>query len=160
MGVAGCGKSSVGETLAASSVYDYLDGDTLHSQSNIAKMSAGTALTDADRWPWLGTIGLRFASSETPLAIGCSALKRSYREHILAQAKQPVIFIHLSGSKDLIAKRMSGREGHFMPTALLHSQFADLEELSQDERGFVVSIDQTPHAIVASINTKLEALKP
>lgn len=158
MGVAGCGKTSVGEALAAHGVWAYEDGDDLHPQANIKKMSAGIALGDDDRWPWLADIGKQLGASKTPLAIGCSALKKKYRDHITHSAGKPVYFVHLAGSRELIENRMSAREGHFMPTSLLDSQFADLEPLAENELGFAVSIDQPLSAIIEAIETKLGAL--
>ncbi|MBV1702458.1 MAG: gluconokinase [Hyphomicrobiales bacterium] len=160
MGVAGCGKTSVGEALAARTDWTYLDGDTLHSRENVAKMSAGIPLTDADRWPWLETVGQTFAKSTTRLSparlmIGCSALKRAYRDHIRAAAGAPVTFVHLSGTREIIEQRMRHRSGHFMPLALLDSQFAALEPPAVDESAFSEDIDQTLDAIVTEIAARL-----
>jgi gluconokinase len=142
MGVAGSGKSTVGEALATRLNAIYLDGDLLHSAENIEKMSRGVPLTDADRLPWLREIGHRLAGSDGRLIVGCSALKRAYRETINAAARQPVVFVYLSGSIDVIAKRMADRVGHFMPPDLLQSQFATLEEPGPDENAIRVGIDQ------------------
>ena len=149
MGVAGCGKTSVGEALSAATAIPYRDGDDLHPPANVAKMRRGEPLTDEDRWPWLALVGQ--ALIHAPLIIGCSALKRRYRDVITVQAKAPVTFIHLSGSRDLIAARMNARKGHFMPPTLLASQFAALEPPAQDENAFTVDIDQTLDRIVADI---------
>lgn len=156
MGVAGCGKTSVGETLASRIALSYLDGDDLHPQSNIDKMQSGTPLTDEDRHPWLEIIGVTFGQSENALAIGCSALKRSYRDLIRDTSGKQVYFVHLSGTKELIGKRMAERAGHFMPTSLLDSQFNDLELLAPDENGFEVSIDQSVDEVVTEIQEKLK----
>ena len=149
MGVAGCGKTSVGEALSAATAIPYRDGDDLHPPANVAKMRRGEALTDDDRWPWLALVGQ--ALIHAPLIIGCSALKRRYREVITVRAKAPVTFIHLAGSRDLIAARMNARTGHFMPPTLLDSQFAALEPPAPDENAFTVAIDQTLDRIVADI---------
>lgn len=149
MGVAGCGKTSVGEDLSRLTGIRFMDGDALHSKENIAKMSAGTPLTDADRWPWLEAIGTEFAHSPDPLVIGCSALKRSYRDKIRHHAGAPVRFIHLSGSREIISQRMRNRRDHFMPPALLDSQFAALQPPGADEESIDIDIDQPLDAIVA-----------
>ncbi|WP_246102869.1 gluconokinase [Rhizobium straminoryzae] len=156
MGVAGCGKSSVGETLAARLGAVYVDGDELHPPENITKMSRGEPLTDEDRWPWLTRVGRSLASAEGIRIIGCSALKRRYRDLIRHEAVSPVVFVHLSGSRDLIAGRMAARTGHFMPTSLLDSQFAALELPEADEQAITVDIGQPLEAVVAKIATSLE----
>ncbi len=140
MGVAGSGKTSVGQGLVRITGLSYFDGDDLHPKSNIEKMSAGMPLTDADRAPWLADIGEKLGAATGPIAIGCSALKRSYRDTIRAKAGSKVGFIHLAAAQFIIANRMKTRDGHFMPTSLLDSQFADLEQLGKDEDGYVVDI--------------------
>ena len=112
MGVAGCGKSSVGAALSAASGIPYRDGDDLHPAANVAKMKAGTPLVDADRWPWLDLVAQDLAR-DAPLIIGCSALKRVYRDRIRAGAGDAVLFIHLSGSREVIAARMAARDRAF-----------------------------------------------
>lgn len=149
MGVAGCGKSSVGEALAPRLGSVYIDGDDLHSPENVAKMRAGTPLTDTDRWPWLGRIGEVLQTDNR--IIGCSALRRIYRDRIRDIAGAPVRFVHLSGSREVIASRMAARTGHYMPTSLLDSQFATLEPPASDENTLTVDIDQPLEAIVAEI---------
>lgn len=151
MGVSGCGKSSVGEALSRTIGAPYIDGDDLHPAANIAKMSAGIPLDDEDRQPWLQKVGETLANHPGPVLIGCSALKRRYRDLIRTAAGEAVTFIHLSGSKDLIAGRMSRRSGHFMPGSLLDSQFAALEPPDPGEKTVTVSIDQPLQAIVAEI---------
>lgn len=130
MGVSGCGKSSVGAALAERLGVPYRDGDDLHPPANVARMRAGTPLTDADRWPWLDRVAAALRL-EAPLIIGCSALKRSYRDRLRAGvgagAGDGLTFVHLAGSRDLIAARMATRPGHYMPVSLLDSQFAILE---------------------------------
>ncbi|MES2433505.1 MAG: gluconokinase [Pseudomonadota bacterium] len=155
MGVAGCGKSSVGVALGAALSLPYRDGDDLHPSANIAKMSRGEALTDADRWPWLALVGQALRG---PGIMGCSALKRVYRELIDTQAGGGVVFVHLSGARAVIEGRMRARAGHFMPTSLLDSQFATLEVPRLDERAVVVDIDQPLADVVAEIVLKLERL--
>lgn len=157
MGVAGCGKSSVGEALAARLRLPYRDGDDLHTPQAVEKMRRGIPLTDDDRWPWLDRVA-QVLATEAPILVGCSALKRAYRDRIRAGAGGPVTFVHLSGSRDLIASRMAARTGHYMPTSLLDSQFAALEPPGPDE-AITVDIDHTLPAIADAILTALEARK-
>lgn len=155
MGVAGCGKSSVGAALSDRLQIPYLDGDDLHPAANVDKMRAGIALTDDDRWPWLDRVAAEL-QARAPVIIGCSALKRRYRDRIRAEAGGPVRFIHLAGRRAVIAERMARRAGHYMPLSLLDSQFAALEPPGPDEGALTVEIDQTLPAILAQI---LAALK-
>ncbi len=149
MGVAGCGKSTVGELLAGGLRAPFLDGDSLHPQANIEKMRAGTPLNDEDRVPWLEEIRRRFAAAvDAPPVIACSALKRRHRDTIRSAAKD-VVFVHLDGPVDLLAERMNARPGHFMPASLLQSQLEFLEPLEADEAGVVVSIAQSTEARAA-----------
>ena len=150
MGVSGCGKSSVGVGLATELGLIYRDGDDLHPLENVAKMRAGVALNDADRWPWLDRVGW-ILKTQAPVVVGCSALKRAYRDRIRAAAGGSVCFVHLAGSKDVIAGRMAQRQGHYMPLSLLDSQFAALEPPGAEEKAISVSIDQPLNAIVAAI---------
>ena len=153
MGVAGSGKTTLGDALAREFAWPYRDADSFHPQANIDKMSRGEALTDDDRWPWLDAIAAwmdeRRAQNLRGI-VSCSALKRVYRDRLLV-GRPDVRLVYLSGSQDVIGKRMSRREGHFMPTALLESQFATLEEPSEDENPIVVPIDSTPRRIAESI---------
>lgn len=140
MGVSGCGKSSFGAALSAKLGFPYVDGDDLHSPQAVEKMRAGIPLTDEDRWPWLDKVG-KVLGEQAPVIVGCSALKRVYRDRIRAAAGHSVLFIHLAGDRDVIAKRMGARQGHYMPTSLLDSQFAALEPPGQDE-AITIDIDQ------------------
>ncbi len=153
MGVSGCGKSSVGARLAARLGLNYRDGDDLHPPENVAKMRAGMPLTDGDRWPWLDRVG-QVLLAEAPVIVGCSALKRAYRDRIRTAAGGPVTFVHLAGSQEVIAARMVLRQGHYMPLSLLDSQFAALEPPAAEE-AITVSIDQPLEAIVADILRQL-----
>jgi gluconokinase len=148
MGVSGCGKSSVGEGLSAALGIPYRDGDDLHPAENVAKMRAGTPLTDEDRWPWLDRVA-QVLADEAPMIVGCSALRRAYRDRLRAGANGQVRFIHLSGSRELIAGRMAARTGHYMPTSLLDSQFAALEPPGPDE-ALTIDIDQPLDAIITA----------
>ena len=151
MGVSGCGKSTVGAAFAQAVGGRFVDGDDLHPPENVAKMSAGVPLTDADRWPWLTLVG---ATLTGDVVVGCSALKRAYRDRIRARVGDvagPVRFLHLVGSREVIAARMAARPGHFMPLGLLDSQFAALEPLADDEDGVTVNIDQPFAAVIAEL---------
>ncbi|MBB4066632.1 gluconokinase [Gellertiella hungarica] len=159
MGVSGSGKSSVGEALSAAMDVPYADGDDLHPAENIARMSAGIPLTDEDRWPWLRAVGEALRAHAGDMIIGCSALKRRYRDCIRQAAGEPVTFIHLDGPRGLIEARMQDRRGHFMPASLLDSQFAALERPDADEDAVTVSIDQPVEGIVADILISLAARK-
>ena len=149
MGVSGCGKSHVGAALAAHLGCGWRDGDDLHPAANLAKMRAGQPLEDADRWPWLDRVA-ETLRAEAPLVIGCSALRRTYRDRIRAGAGGPVAFVHLAGSKALIGARMAARQGHFMPPALLDSQFATLEPPAPEEGALALDVAATPEALVAA----------
>ena len=127
MGVAGSGKTSVGEALAKRLGVPFRDADEFHPKANIDKMSAGIPLTDDDRWPWLDAIGKALADADGRLIVACSALRRAYRDRLTRAAGRPVIFVWLDGSKETIAARMKRRKHHFMPPSLLDSQFATLE---------------------------------
>jgi gluconokinase len=154
MGVASCGKTSVGEALAARLGAQFIEGDKLHPNTNVEKMSKGIPLTDQDRWPWLSLVGESLKGSEGKIT-SCSALKRAYREHIAQAAGRPVLFIHLDGSEDLLAQRIAARKGHFMPPSLLSSQLATLERPSFDERAKAFDIARPIDEIVAEANAWL-----
>jgi len=142
MGVCGCGKSSVGAGMGGREGVPFLDGDDFHPAGNVEKMRAGTPLTDDDRWPWLAALGKALhdtAAIDGRVFGACSALKRSYRDALTTAAGEPVFFVHLDGPKELIAKRMATRAGHYMPTTLLDSQISTLESLSEDE--FAAKLD-------------------
>lgn len=148
MGVSGSGKSTVGAALAQRLGVPYEDADDLHPPANIAKMSAGIPLDDDDRGPWLEAIGTWLADhDEQGGVIACSALKRSYRE-VLDRHAPRCRFVHLAGSREVIARRQASRPGHFMPASLLDSQFAILEPLGPEEHGVVIDVDQSVDAMV------------
>ena len=158
MGVAGSGKSTIGEGLAKTLGTTYMDGDDYHPPANIKKMSAGEPLTDEDRWPWLERFSKELSKARGQIVGGCSSLKRTYREAITRHCGEPVLFIYLHGSKELIAERMGSRTGHFMPTTLIESQFAALEEPQADELTVRVDIGGAPDQIVEDIIVELEKL--
>lgn len=156
MGVCGCGKSSIGRLLADRLGIPYAEGDDYHAPANVAKMAAGTALTDADRQQWLitlqGQIGAA-AAAGTSLVLSCSSLKRRYRD--LLRAFDPaLVFIHLDGPRALIAARMAARPNHYMPASLLDSQFAALEPLGPDELGMRLDIDAAPAQLVDAVTRR------
>ncbi|MEE1621805.1 gluconokinase [Zafaria sp. Z1313] len=145
MGVSGCGKSTAGALLAGHLGGAFNDGDALHPPANIAKMSAGTPLDDADREPWLRQIGQvlgEAAAAGETLVIGCSALKRSYRD-LIRDAAPDTVFVHLHGDRALLEQRLQSRPGHFMPPSLLDSQLETLEPLGADEAGAVFDISES-----------------
>ncbi len=155
MGVAGCGKSTVAAALAQGAGGTLLEGDAFHPAANVAKMSAGTPLTDEDRWPWLDAIGRAMAETPGPVFAACSALRRAYRERLAAAAGAPVYFLHLDGDRALIGGRMQARSGHFMPESLLDSQFATLEPPAADELAARIPIDQSVEAILTACRRAL-----
>lgn len=157
MGVSGSGKTTVGSRLAERFGVTFRDADEFHPAANVAKMSAGIALTDADRWPWLDAIGdaILATSPEQPIVVSCSALKRVYRDRIRERAGRPVDFVYLHGPRELLERRMATRSGHFMPVSLLDSQLATLEPPSTDERAIPMSIALPVETIVEGV---LEAL--
>ena len=135
MGVSGSGKSTIGASIANALGLHFIDGDSLHSPTSVAKMRAGIALQDEDRWPWLDHIGTSLADAAAwpqGVALACSALKRAYRDRI-RQAAPGVRFVFLDGSADVIRARLGARVGHYMPSALLASQLQTLERPGADE---------------------------
>jgi gluconokinase len=151
MGVAGCGKSTVAEALAARIGATYTDGDSLHPPGNIARMSAGIPLTDTDRWPWLDAVAAAMRDGRGRQVMACSALRRVYRLRLTEGAGEPVYFAFLDGSRELIAARMHQRSGHFMPESLLDSQFAALERPGPEEFARAIDIDAPVGMIVERI---------
>lgn len=154
MGVSGCGKSLIGQTLATAMGLRFIDGDSLHPPANIAKMRRGEPLTDADRAPWLDSVGDTVRADGTVVA--CSALKRAYRDQIRACAAAPVTFLYLRGQRATLLARMSTRPGHFMPPALLDSQLATLEPPAPDEAHLTADIELTPTQIIAIFSQGLQ----
>ena len=137
MGVAGSGKSSVMAALVARLGWPALEGDALHSPSNVAKMAAGIPLTDADRQPWLAALGRWIDDREAERRssmVTCSALRRAYRE-TLRRGRPSVWFVHLDAPREVLERRIKRREGHFMPASMLESQLETLEPLEPDEPG-------------------------
>ena len=130
MGVSSSGKSTVGQSIARRLHVPFLDGDGYHPPENVEKMRAGTPLTDEDRWPWLEKLAtaLHEAADKKGATVGaCSALRRAYRDYLVEKAGEPILFVYLQGSREVIAERMARRKHEYMPTSLLDSQFATLE---------------------------------
>jgi len=158
MGVSGSGKSTVGAALAKQLGVAFRDADEFHPAANVAKMSAGTPLTDEDRWPWLDAIGAALAEAGRAgrgIVVGCSALKRVYRDRLRAAAHRPLVFVHLTGSHATLAQRMHTRKGHFMPASLLDSQLATLEPPSPDEGAITVSVEEPIPRVVDAVLPQL-----
>ena len=158
MGVSGCGKSTIAAMLAGRMRWEFEEGDALHPASNVAKMASGTPLTDEDRWPWLDKVAAHiddWLAKGRSGVITCSALKRRYRDVIIGD-RADVRIAYLKGSRELIANRLAARQGHFMPSALLDSQLATLEEPTPDEHPITVEIGARPEVIAAQIADALE----
>ena len=152
MGVSGAGKSTVGKLIAAALECPFRDADSFHPPANIAKMSRGEPLTDDDRWPWLQAIAAWIAehrAAGTTCVVTCSALKRVYRDIVTTGQSADVRLVYLKGSFGLIEARLAARTDHFMPPALLRSQFDALQEPGADERAIAIPIDATPEAIAS-----------
>jgi gluconokinase len=153
MGVSGSGKSTTGAALAKALGWPFRDADSFHPPANIAKMSRGEPLDDADRAPWLAAIAAWIAErcdKGEPGIVSCSALKRAYRQRIIGDRPR-VRLVYLRGSKALIGRRLAARKQHFMPASLLDSQFAVLEEPRADERAIVADVAMSPRRVVRTI---------
>jgi gluconokinase len=157
-GVSGSGKTTVGESLARRLAWPFTDGDSLHPAANIAKMRAGVPLTDEDRWPWLAAVAAvideRIAAGQSAV-VACSALKRSYRDLLLA-GRPAVSMVFLDVDRDLLAARLAARHGHFFRADLLASQLADLENPQPAERILVLPAVGTPEQIALQIISRLQ----
>jgi len=157
MGVSGSGKTTVGQALAASVGWEFVDGDDLHPPANVSKMASGVALTDDDRWPWLEAIGdwidVR-RSSGAGAVVACSALRRAYRD-LLRRGRPELAFCYLAVDPDHVRDRLARRRGHYMPASLLASQLATLEPLADDEPGVTVSAADEPAEVVVEARDAL-----
>ena len=159
MGITGSGKSTVGAGLAKALDVDFVEGDDYHPPENVRRMAAGIPLTDADRADWLRALAARLReANETGagLVVTCSALKRSYRD-LLRAAAPDLQLVYLRGSRAVIAERVAGRRGHFMPASLLDSQLETLEEPASDERVWTCDITDAPQKIVDQIVARASA---
>lgn len=157
MGVAGSGKTTVGEALARRLGWSFQEGDALHPPENVAKMRAGHALDDRDRAPWLAAVAAKidaWRACEAPGVITCSALKRRYRDVIIGD-RPNVRLIYLKAPRPVLAERLVHRQGHFMPASLLDSQLATLEPPTQGENAITVSVDSSVERIVEQIAAAL-----
>ena len=155
MGVCGCGKSTVGQALADAFGWVFLDADDFHPEANVAKMAAGVALTDADRWPWLDRMVTELQAIEANgrhAVLACSALRQRYRDRLDRAGE--IRWVYLKGDAATIEPRMASRRGHFMPATLLASQFATLEEPAD---AIVVDITQPTAAQAAQIAASLRS---
>ncbi len=151
-GVSGCGKSTVGQALAARLNIAFADADDFHPPENIAKMQSGTPLTDVDRAPWLAALHTylkEMLANQQHVVLACSALKQAYRERLQGDLSS-VTFIYLHGTFDVILKRLQARQGHFMPADLLQSQLDTLEPPT-DTTTIQVSVDQSVDNLVDNI---------
>ncbi|HEY4225623.1 MAG TPA: gluconokinase [Pseudolysinimonas sp.] len=152
MGVSGSGKSTVGAAVADALGLTFVDGDSLHPASNVAKMAAGIPLDDADRAPWLDAIAARLSSD--PVVIACSALKRAYRDRLRASAPD-LVLVFLEADRATLLTRMTHRPGHFMPASLLDSQLATLEPPAPDEHALTVDASAPIGALLASLEERM-----
>lgn len=162
MGVSGSGKTTIASLLADHLQWEFQDGDWHHPATNVEKMQAGIPLSDEDRRPWLESIGAWIDETRRTGrhgVVACSALKRAYRD-ILIGNRDDVRLVYLRGERELIARRMTERSEHFMPTTLLDSQLATLEEPSAEEQPLVMSIDAAPQAIVALVVEQIGGWRP
>lgn len=140
-GVCGSGKSTFGEALADRLNCRFIEGDDFHPQSNVAKMSAGVALEDTDRWPWLDSLGAAIGAAarrDGIVVVACSALKRSYRDRLGARAGVNTQFFLLDCDRSTLEQRVGARIGHYMPLSLLDSQLATLERPDRDEHAIIL----------------------
>jgi gluconokinase len=161
MGVSGSGKTSIAERLAERLGCQFIEGDRLHPAANVTKMAQGIPLTDDDRWPWLDLVGAELAGArqkDESVVATCSALKRTYRDRLRQESGGTLYFVFLTGDPRLLEQRMGARTGHFMPTSLLQSQLATLEDPREEAGVVTVDIDASVDSIVDSAIVKLQAL--
>ena len=161
MGVSGSGKTSVAVRLAQRLGCQFIEGDRLHPAMNVEKMARGIPLTDDDRWPWLDLVGAELAAATQrgeSVVVTCSALKKIYRDRLRQESRGPLHFVFLTGNPELLERRMGARKGHFMPTSLLQSQLATLEDPRGETGVVAVDIDADLETIVDDAMQKLEAL--
>ena len=160
MGVSGCGKTTIGESVAALLGGTFLEGDSFHPPENKAKMGAGIPLSDDDRWPWFDLLRAAIDEALTdpdrlPVVVSCSALKRSYRDYLRRGLENRSVLVFLDGDFDLIFGRMNAREHEYMPASLLESQFATLEQPDASEGVLTLSIERPVEEIVETVVSML-----
>ena len=159
IGVAGCGKSEIGQRLASRLGGRFVEGDALHEAGNVAKMAGGVPLTDADRQVWLLRLQRVIAAARTAdetIVVSCSALKRRYRQ-TLREGDAALFCVHLRAGREVLQARMRART-HFMPVALLDSQLREFEPLAGNEAGICIDVDTAaPDDVVARIAGMLES---
>ncbi len=159
MGVSGSGKSLIGAALARALGIEFVEGDEYHPAENVERMSSGIPLTDDDRARWLRSLAVRLREAKDAgigLVVSCSALKRSYRDVLRAEAGE-LRFVYLRGPRALLDERLASRRDHFMPPSLLDSQLATLEEPSPDEHAWVCNILEPPQDLVAALVARASA---
>lgn len=163
MGVSSSGKSTVGQSIARRLHAPFLDGDGYHPPANVEKMRAGIPLVDEDRWPWLQSLAeaLHEAANPKNVAVGaCSSLRRIYRDYLVEKAGEPILFVYLQGSKEVIAERMARRQHEYMPASLLDSQFATLEVPDPDsENVLIVPVTDSVERITTTVAKAVDHLK-
>jgi gluconokinase len=160
MGISGCGKSTLGNALAEATCYRFIEGDDLHAPENIAKMSAGIALTDDDRWPWLERVAdvLGTAGQSGGVIVSCSALKYAYRDFLRFRSQQPILFVFPNLPVEIVRARLRHRSDHYMPPSLVDSQLAILEPPRPDERVLILNGSPTTAQSVNLVMGYLSAL--
>jgi gluconokinase len=158
MGVSGAGKSTFAVQLARKLNMEFIEGDGLHSASNVRKMAAGIALSDEDRWPWLDAVAVAVTAARSPNGVvaTCSALRRSYRDRLRRKVASPLLFICLTADHATLSERLRFREQHFMPEALLDSQLSTLEMPDSDENAVVISAAQPVNEMLRTLDAVLE----
>ena len=159
MGVSGCGKSTLGALLASRLDCPFLEGDDFHDAPAVAKMRAGQPLVDDDRWPWLDRLGAAIGealASRGQVVAACSALRRSYRQHLREAIGGPVGFMLLDTTREELLRRLAHRSGHYMPASLLDSQLATLERPEADEAVFVLDAAASPERLCEHVQAWLE----
>jgi gluconokinase len=154
MGVSGSGKSTLARELSVATGSPFLEGDTFHTPEAIAKMAAGIPLNDDDRGPWLERLGHAIAADVTTRGFTiatCSALKRIYRDRLRQTIAAPIKFVLLEGEREMLARRLANRVGHYMPASLLSSQFDTLERPSPDEHVLILDAALSPSAACSKV---------
>jgi gluconokinase len=155
MGVSGSGKTAVGKVLAGALGWTFVDADDFHPAANVAKMHRGEPLDDADRRPWLAAVRQRIEEARgrgENVVLACSALKHAYQDYLQQEHPESVRYVYLSGSEELIARRLAARRGHFMNPALLHSQF---ETLEPPEHAVAVDVSPPPEEVAEEVRRRL-----